>query len=171
MLKKEYPYYLANKAVFANQDLAVYDKYSGELSTRVALADPATLDRAIDAACRATLPMRKLPAYHRQAVLEHCVARFRERRDELAEALCIEAGKPINDAKGEVGRLIDTFKIAAEETTRLYGETIPLDISARAHNYTGMTKRVPIGPCAFISPFNFPLNLAEIGRASCRERV
>ncbi len=160
MLKQEYPYYLANKPVFANQDLPVYDKYSGELATRVALADPATLDRAIDAACQATVPMGKLPAYHRQAILEHCVARFRERRDELAEALCIEAGQPINDAKGEVGRLIDTFKIAAEETTRLYGETIPLDISARAHNYTGMTKRVPIGPCAFISPFNFPLNLA-----------
>lgn len=167
MLKKEYPYYLANKPVFANQDLPVYDKYSGELATRVALADPATLDRAIDAACRATEPMRKLPAYQRQAILEHCVARFRERQDELAEALCIEAGKPINDAKGEVGRLIDTLKIAAEEATRLYGETIPLDISARARNYTGMTKRVPIGPCAFISPFNFPLNLAahKIGPA------
>src|SRR5690606_40327426 len=99
---------------------------------------------------------------------------------ELAEALCIEAGKPINDAKGEVGRLIDTFKIAAEETTRLYGETIPLDISARSAHYRGMTKRVPIGPCAFISPFNFPLNLAahKVGPAiavrseerSCRVR-
>ena len=41
----------------------------------------------------------------------------------LAYALCVEAGKPINDAKGEVTRLIDTFKIAAEETPRLYGES------------------------------------------------
>ena len=74
--------------------------------------------------------------------------------------MCIEAGKPINDARGEVGRLIDTFKIAAEETPRLLGETLPLDISPRAKGYRGMTQRVPIGPCAFISPFNFPLNLA-----------
>jgi acyl-CoA reductase-like NAD-dependent aldehyde dehydrogenase len=56
--------------------------------------------------------------------------------------------------------LIDTFRIAAEESVRLTGEVLPLDISERARDYTGMWKRVPIGPCSFISPFNFPLNLA-----------
>ena len=74
--------------------------------------------------------------------------------------LCIEAGKPINDAKGEVIRLIDTFRIASEEATRINGEVLSMEISARAKGYQGMTKRVPIGPCSFISPFNFPLNLA-----------
>ncbi|MFI4874224.1 MAG: aldehyde dehydrogenase family protein, partial [Blastopirellula sp. JB062] len=54
----------------------------------------------------------------------------------------------------------DTFRIAAEEAVRITGEVMPLDISARAANYRGMWKRVPIGPCSFISPFNFPLNLA-----------
>lgn len=160
MLQKQYPFYLANEAVFANRDLKVHDKFSGELACEVALADPVTLDKAIGAAVAATEPMRNLAVFERQAVLEHCVQRFRERSEELAYALCVEAGKPINDAKGEVTRLIDTFKIAAEEASRLYGETIPLDISARAKGYSGMTKRVPIGPCAFISPFNFPLNLA-----------
>ena len=160
MLKKEYPYYLANEAVYANQDLKIYDKYSGELATVAPLATPDVLDQAIAAACAAEEAMAKMPMFERQAILEHCVTRFRERFDELAYALCVEAGKPINDAKGEVTRLIDTFKIAAEETSRQYGETIPLDISPRAKGYSGMTKRVPIGPCAFISPFNFPLNLA-----------
>ena len=160
MLKQEYPYYLANEAVYANTDLKVYDKYNGELATAVTLVTPEVLDQAIAAACDAADAMAKMPMYQRQAILEHCVNRFRERFDELAYALCVEAGKPINDAKGEVTRLIDTFKIAAEETARQYGETIPLDISARAKGYSGMTKRVPIGPCAFISPFNFPLNLA-----------
>ncbi len=104
--------------------------------------------------------MARLPAYERQQILDHCVRRFRERADELAESLCIEAGKPIKDARGEVTRLIDTFRIASEEATRLGGDTIPLDISPRAKGYRGMTKRVPIGVCSFISPFNFPLNLA-----------
>ena len=104
--------------------------------------------------------MAKLASFEKQGVLEHCVSRFRERFDELAYALCVEAGKPIKDAEGEVTRLIDTFKIAAEESTRNYGEVQPLDISARAKGYMGMWKRVPIGPCSFISPFNFPLNLA-----------
>jgi acyl-CoA reductase-like NAD-dependent aldehyde dehydrogenase len=93
-------------------------------------------------------------------VLQHCVRRFQERAEELALALCIEAGKPIRDARGEVTRLVDTFRIAAEEAVRIGGEVLPLDISPRARSYAGMWKRVPIGPCSFISPFNFPLNLA-----------
>ncbi|HAU14989.1 MAG TPA: aldehyde dehydrogenase, partial [Gammaproteobacteria bacterium] len=121
MLKQEYPYYLANEAVYANTDLKVYDKYNGELATAVPLATPEVLDQAIAAACDAADAMAKMPMYQRQAILEHCVNRFRERFDELAYALCVEAGKPINDAKGEVTRLIDTFKIAAEETARQYG--------------------------------------------------
>ncbi|MEM7094055.1 MAG: aldehyde dehydrogenase family protein [Actinomycetota bacterium] len=160
MLAESYPYYLANQAEAPNHDLEVVDKYTGEVATRVALADPAAIDRAIAAAVDAQEPLREMAAYERQAILNHCVARFEERFDELAMALCIEAGKPIKDSQGEVSRLIDTFRIAAEESVRMYGEVMPMDISARARGYTGMWKRVPIGPCSFISPFNFPLNLA-----------
>ncbi len=160
MLQKAYPYYLANKAVYANEDLKVVDKYSGEVATVVALADAGTIDIAIGAADASFEAMRKMPAYHRQAILEHCVQRFRERFDEFAFSLCVEAGKPIKDARGEVSRLIDTFKIAAEESVRINGEVMNLEISPRARGYSSMWKRVPIGPCSFISPFNFPLNLA-----------
>jgi acyl-CoA reductase-like NAD-dependent aldehyde dehydrogenase len=160
MLRDSYPYYLGNRPEAPNQDLPVYDKYTGEVATRVALADEAAIRRGIALAVEAAGPMREMRAYERQAVLNHCVARFAERSDELAMALCIEAGKPIRDARGEVTRLIDTFRIAAEESVRINGEVLPLDISARAAGYNGMWKRVPIGPCSFISPFNFPLNLA-----------
>ncbi|QPL49770.1 aldehyde dehydrogenase family protein [Alteromonas sp. B31-7] len=160
MLKDSYPYYLASEAVYANTDLEVTNKYTGECATRVALADAEVIDKAIAAAEQAQGAVTTLAPYQRQAILEHCVKRFTERADELAKALCIEAGKPINDAKGEVTRLIDTFKIAAEESVRINGEVVNLEISARAKGYQGMTKKVPIGPCSFISPFNFPLNLA-----------
>ncbi len=159
-LEKKYPYYLANEAVYANADLAVTDKYSGEVATHVALADNVAIDAGIAAAESATEAMAKMPAYKRKEVLLHCVKRFQERHAELTYALCVEAGKPIKDARGEVDRLIDTFQIAAEESVRMKGELQTLDISARAHGYRGMWKRVPIGPCSFISPFNFPLNLA-----------
>lgn len=159
-LKAKYPYYLNNEAVFANDDLEVTDKYSGEVATRCALADSAAIDAGIAGAVEATDAMAKMPSFAKKAVLEHCVARFRERKEELAYSLCVEAGKPINDAEGEVTRLIDTFQIAAEESTRMHGELQALDISPRAKGYRGMWKRVPIGPCSFISPFNFPLNLA-----------
>jgi acyl-CoA reductase-like NAD-dependent aldehyde dehydrogenase len=159
MLKKSYPYYLANEPVAANTDLEVTDKFSGEVATRVALADAKAIDHAIGRAVDALAALREVPPFERQAVLEHCVKRFRERFDELSMALCIEAGKPINDAKGEVTRLIDTFKVAAEESVRIDGEIVNLEISPRARGYHGYVKRVPIGPCSFISPFNFPLNL------------
>jgi len=160
MLKESYPYYLASEPHYANTDLDVTNKYTGEVATKVAMADADTIDKAIAAAEEAQPAMAALAPFERQAVLEHCVNRFTERADELAQALCIEAGKPIKDAKGEVSRLIDTFKIAAEESVRINGEVVNLEISARAKGYQGMTKKVPIGPCSFISPFNFPLNLA-----------
>ena len=159
-LKDVYPLYLNNEAVQPNKDLEVTDKYTNEVAFRTALATPDVIEEAIAGAVAATEPMAAMASYERQDVLQHCVDRFKERYDELAYALCVEAGKPIKDAEGEVGRLIDTFRIAAEEAVRNYGEVQPLDISARAKGYMGMWKRVPIGPCSFISPFNFPLNLA-----------
>ena len=160
MLENDYPLYLGNRPEAPNHDLEVVDKFTGEVATRVPLAAPELIDRAIGLAADAAAAMRELPAYARQQVLDHCVRRFTERSDELAMALCIEAGKPIKDARGEAGRLIDTFRVAAEESVRITGEVMPLDISPRARGYEGMWKRVPIGPCSFISPFNFPLNLA-----------
>lgn len=160
MLKPAYPYYLANRPVQANEDLAVTDKYSGEVATRVAVAGPEAIDAAIAAAVEAQPAMQTFPPYRRQEVLNHCVRRFQERFEELALALCIEAGKPIRDARGEVSRLIDTFRVGAEEAVRIGGEVVNLEIAERARGYRGMWKRVPVGPCSLISPFNFPLNLA-----------
>lgn len=160
MLKPSYPYYLENRPVMPNEALVVTDKYTGLPAAHVALADRAAIERAIGAAHAAEGPMRRMPPYERKAVLAHCVARFTARREEFAQALCIEAGKPIVDSRNEVNRLIETFQLAAEESTRLGGEVMNLEISPRSRGYRGMYRRVPIGACSFISPFNFPLNLA-----------
>ncbi|GAC16798.1 aldehyde dehydrogenase family protein [Aliiglaciecola lipolytica] len=160
MLQKAYPYFLANKAVYANQDLVVTNKYTGEAATTVAMAKADVIDKAIEAAEKSQPALTAMKPYERQSILNHCVKRFEERFEELAYALCIEAGKPIKDARGEVTRLIDTFRIAAEESVRITGEVMNLEITPRAKGYQGMYKKVPIGPCSFISPFNFPLNLA-----------
>jgi len=159
-MKDTWPFFLANEAQSPNSDLEVTDKFTGEVATRVAMADTATIDAGIAAAVEADEPMRRMKPYERQAILNHCVNRFTSRFDELATSLCIEAGKPIKDSRGEVSRLIDTFRIAAEESVRMNGEVMNLEISPRAAGYQGMWKRVPVGPCSFISPFNFPLNLA-----------
>ena len=159
MLEKKYPYYLANKAQTSKAWMDVLDKYSGKVATRVAVPDAKATEQAIAAAVKAAEPMRQFKPWERQAVLQHCVQRFTERRDELAYALCVEAGKPIKDSAGEVTRLIETFGIAAEEAVRTNGETINLEIAKRLNGYHGYTRRVPLGPVSFITPFNFPLNL------------
>ncbi|MCB1097189.1 MAG: aldehyde dehydrogenase family protein [Verrucomicrobiae bacterium] len=159
-LNPNYPYYLANRSHQPNADLEITNKFTGELATRVAIADETAIDRAIVAAVKAEKPMRALRPYERRGILNQCVRAFESQASDLAHTLCIEAGKPIKDARGEVSRLIDTFRIAAEESTRIYGEVVPLEISERTRGYTGMWKRIPLGACSFISPFNFPLNLA-----------
>jgi len=156
---KPLPYYLANRPVAAGPLLDVKNKYTGAVAAQVHMADAKAIDEAI-AKCDAAAPaMAAMPAYKRQEVLLQCVSEFTARAEELAQALCVEAGKPIKDSRGEVARLIETFKIAAEETVRIEGEVMPLDRSARTKDYTCFIKRVPVGPCSLITPFNFPLNL------------
>src|SRR3954468_21969827 len=143
MVEAHYPYYLANRAQQPNAKLEVTDKFTDEVVSRVALADKATLEQAIAAASEAAKPMRRLGAWQRKAVLKHLFDRCKQRSDELANAVVVEAGKSIQFARGEVARLVDTIELAAEESTRIVGEVLPLDISQRSAGYRGMWQRVP----------------------------
>ncbi len=163
-MQDRYPYFLANRAVAAKSltpedALVVTDKYSGAVVSHVAIAGPAVLEAAIAAGYAAREAMRKLPPFTRRDVLLHAARRFSERALELANILAVEVGKPVRDARGEVGRLIETFEVAADEALRPGGEMLGLELSERSKGTRGMTKRVPVGLCSFITPFNFPLNL------------
>src|SRR6187397_1753647 len=111
MVNERYPFYIANRPQQPNADLEVVDKFSDKVVSHVALADKSVLDQAIAAAANAAEPMRRLGAWQRKAVLKHLLARCEERRDELADVLVVEAGKPIQFAKAEVARLLDTIEI------------------------------------------------------------
>jgi acyl-CoA reductase-like NAD-dependent aldehyde dehydrogenase len=160
MLPEAHPYWLAGRPAAPNHDLAVRDKYTGEVAARVALADGAAIREAIGAAAAAAPALAEMAAHQRRAALAHCAARLRERAGEMAALLCTEVGKPIRDARAEVSRAVDTFEIAAEESVRLHGEVLPMDRTPRGRGYLGLWRRVPVGPCSLISPFNFPLNLS-----------
>lgn len=159
MIRETYPYFLAGELISSEHQIQVTDKFSGQVVSSVSLATPDVFEAALNSASDSRRAMKELPPFERKAILSHCVKRFREQFEELAMALCIEAGKPIKDARGEVSRLIDTFEIAAEESVRIGGEVMNLEISARAKGYRGMYQRMPIGVCSLITPFNFPLNL------------
>jgi acyl-CoA reductase-like NAD-dependent aldehyde dehydrogenase len=158
-LPPDLPYWLAGEAVAAAPWLEVEDKYTRQPATRVARADAAVVDRAIGAAVLGFDAFRRWPAWRRAAVLRHLARRIDERQAELARVLVIETGKPLAIARGEVLRAFDTVSLAAEEATRIHGEQLPLDGSPRGEGFEGLVRRFGVGPCAFITPFNFPLNL------------
>ena len=117
------------------------------------------VETAIESAVQAFAATRKMSSYQRAGVLHKIVDGIVARKEEFAKTICQEAAKPIKTARIEVERAINTFQIAAEESTRIYGEYIPLDTLESTAGRWGLMKRVPLGPVFGITPFNFPLNL------------
>jgi glyceraldehyde-3-phosphate dehydrogenase (NADP+) len=137
----------------------VVDPFTGKLVAHVAQATQAEVDEAITSTHDATATMGQLPAHARYNVLQQVAALLYRRREEFAQTISTEAGKPITDAKREVSRAIQTFTVAAEEARRIPGEVIPLDWTPGFDTHLGVLRRFPIGPVLGITPFNFPLNL------------
>ncbi len=137
----------------------VVDPFTGKLVAQVTQATESDVEEAIASTCSAAETMGKLPAHGRYNILQQVAALLYRRRDEFAQAVTTEAGKPITDAKREVGRAIQTFTVAAEEARRIPGEVIPLDWTPGFDTHLGVLRRFPIGPILGITPFNFPLNL------------
>ena len=129
------------------------------LLARIVQARREHVEGAIQAASDAFEVTRKLGAYERQRALREVAAGLAQRREEFARTLALEAGKPLKAARVEVDRAVFTFTIAAEESTRIYGDWLPLDLQASAAGRWAIVRRFPVGPLATITPFNFPLNL------------
>lgn len=137
----------------------VRSPYDGSLVAVTHRAGPAEIERAIASAVAAFRTTRTLPSWKRAEVLEKISAGIQAASEELARLIALEAGKPIRTARLEVARAAFTFKVAAEESKRVYGEIVPLDWLPGTEGREGYVRRVPLGPVAGITPFNFPLNL------------
>src|SRR6267378_7989931 len=139
--------------------LEVKAPYDGAVVGRVYQGRRQHAEAAIAASVKAFGTTRRLPAFERQRVLRRVAEGIAQRKEEFSRTLCQEAGKPIKAARSEVERAIFTFTVAAEESTRIYGEYLPLDWQEFTAGRWGIVKRFPLGPIAGITPFNFPLNL------------
>ncbi|EHI13379.1 NAD-dependent succinate-semialdehyde dehydrogenase [Mycolicibacterium thermoresistibile] len=111
--------------------------------------------RAIDAAAAALPDWRSRTAYERAEVLVEAHRIMLERRDDLAELMTREQGKPLRMARTEVGYAADFLLWFAEEAKRVYGEVIP---SARA-DQRFIVLAQPVGVCAAITPWNYPISM------------
>ena len=139
-----------------NEDLAVTSPYSGETIATVAVGGPDDVAAAV-AGARAHLSVH--PAVERAEVLERAARLVAERSEAFARTICMEAGKPLRQARAEAARCVDTLIFSAVEARTLAGEMVPMDASGAGAGKLGMILREPIGVVGAISPFNFPLNL------------
>ena len=155
----EYKLLIDGKWAGSGPVLEVKNKYNGKTVGALPTASREDLNAAIDAAERAEDTMADMPAHKRAEILLRAAALIRERSEDLAATIAAEAGKALKFARAEVDRAASTFTIAAEESKRLHGETIPLDAVPAGEGYFGFWTRRPVGVIAAISPFNFPLNL------------
>lgn len=141
----------------------IEDPFDGSAVGQVSLGGPAEIDAAIAAAASAFAVTRRRPTFERAAILERAAAAIRARGEELAELMARESGKPIRFGRAEVARAALTFTLGAAECRTWGGEVLPIDLEARPDRGTqgriALVTRVPRGPVAAISPFNFPLNL------------
>ena len=140
--------------------LDVRSPWDQGLVGRVIQATRADARQAVNHAVASIRRTRALPRWKRREILEDVTGALIEQKDRFAQLIVAEAGKPLRLARTEVDRAVLTFKTAAEEVSRLGGETIPLDLTEGNEGRWGLVQRFPVGPVLAITPFNFPLNLA-----------
>jgi acyl-CoA reductase-like NAD-dependent aldehyde dehydrogenase len=155
----EFGCYVAGQWLQTGDRLEVRSPYDDSLVAVVHRAGPEQIESAIAQATAAFQVTRRMPVWKRSQALEAISADIGERREDLARTIALEAGKPLSAARGEVDRAVFTFKVAAEEAKRIYGEIVPLDWIPGLEGREAQVRHVPLGPVAGISPFNYPLNL------------
>jgi acyl-CoA reductase-like NAD-dependent aldehyde dehydrogenase len=148
---------IAGTRVETGEWTEVRSPYSGDLIGRIARGGAGETHRALDAAAAAMAT--PLPAHERGRILDTVAQLLDERREEAAQTISAEAGKPLKAARVEAQRAVSTYTFAAVEARRLAGEVVPMDASPAGEGKLGLTLRLPIGIIGAISPFNFPLNL------------
>ena len=140
----------------AQRSLPVMNPATGEEIARVARAETADLDRALEAVERGFQVWRKTPAYDRYRVMRKAADLLRTRADDIARTMTVEQGKPVAQAKLEALVGADVIDWCAEEGRRTYGRVIP----ARAGGIDQIAVKEPVGPVAAFAPWNFPINQA-----------
>jgi acyl-CoA reductase-like NAD-dependent aldehyde dehydrogenase len=153
------PILLGSEDRTRSETVAINNPYDGSLVGEVCYADPEDADRACVLARRAFAETKKLSSWERAAILNRVADKLVEHSDTVATLIMLEAGKPITDARNEVARSVQTFRVAAEEAKRIGGEVTPADLTPGTEGRVALSRRFPIGPIVGITPFNFPSNL------------
>lgn len=142
------------------RELEVINPFNSESIGKISCATAADVHDAVDNAHHVFKnTMNTMPAYQRSEILRKTADSLEEQSETFVRILTLEAGKPIRESRGEVARAVQVLRFASEAAKSIYGEQIPMDSAVGGENQIGISKRVPLGVIAAITPFNFPLNL------------
>lgn len=150
---------LCGKEWIDGEALEVRSPWDQSLLGKVTVATRADARQAVTHAVASLRRTRALPRWKRREILEDIAASLIEQKERFAQLIVAEAGKPLRQARTEVDRAVLTFKTAAEEASRIGGESLPLDLTEGNEGRWGLVQRFPVGPVLAITAFNFPLNL------------
>jgi len=134
---------------FENRSPADHDEVIGLFQDSTA----ADVDAAIDAASRAYATWRLVPAPKRAELLLAAAARLVQQKETFARDMTREMGKVLEETRGDVQEAIDMTQFMAGEGRRQYGQTVPSELRDKF----AMSVRQPLGVCAMITPWNFPM--------------
>jgi acyl-CoA reductase-like NAD-dependent aldehyde dehydrogenase len=135
--------------------------FDGTLVADAPVGTPELARRALDEAVAVAREVADLPSRTRRTLLNNVSLAIRANQEEFEKLLVAETGKPLVDCRVEVARTIVTWEAAAEEVSRLHGETVPLDLLPSGDGLVGFWTRKPIGVVVGIAGFNYPLLLAS----------
>jgi lactaldehyde dehydrogenase len=151
---------IEGKLIDKNEKIAVENPFNNEIIDYVPSGDAEDVKKAISAAAKATKSMKEMSSRKLSRIMYDIHQELKEKHQEISKLISLETGKPIRDSRVEMDRSLQTLLMAAEESKRIYGETIPMDAAIAGRTAFGFTIKIPLGVVAAISPFNYPVNLA-----------
>src|SRR5882672_9918342 len=155
------PLLIGGRPVSGGQTEPVVFPYDGSEIGRVAVADEALVEQALETAAGAAEEIAALPSWRRAEILLAAAQLTLERREELARQMTLETGLAVWESRLEVDRTVEIFRGAGEEARRISasGELVAIDAVPRGEGRHGRTRRFPVGPVLAITPFNAPVLL------------
>ncbi len=144
----------------SKEKIDVLNPFNNEIIDHVPSGTPEDIKKAISSAYDAKNELQDFSARKVSEALARCAKELSDNLEEFATLITLETGKPINAARDEVKRSVDTIKLSSEESKRIYGETVPLDAGIGGKGFMAFTLKIPLGVVGAITPFNYPLNLA-----------
>jgi glyceraldehyde-3-phosphate dehydrogenase (NADP+) len=150
---------IRNNFESSNETINIVNPYLGETVRQVYKTTEAHINQSLDYLTDAFNKYKKTPAYLKAELLRIIASKISQKKEDLAELITLETGKPIKLSRVEIDRAIFTFQTGAEEARRIDGEVIQIDQLRSAEGKSGIIKRFPIGVILAITPWNFPVNL------------